>query len=1115
MAAVIGLRGMARGDDFQLSTNKAGSGNFDDLVYTTGTRRYFLQLRHTDNPDTTKLVHSFLVRLLHQCFESYCSIIQDLTDEELESSEFIIYTNKQLGPKLLQHNREQRVIDEIFKTCDEGEIFTFTPDENKDIDVYTLVYACMVKESKEFGDISDQEQEVKLKMISEFLKKLIMITGQKGQKELDDVIIEEIRKMDAVTVDPNEYQTELRHFKTPLESWWRNKKEKMTPGNLGKWLQEAKTEAFAAVVGSWLESCKQKIFGTEIKFSDSEVSRFQTELSDKHAVHLRSDALTLCSKLLLDSLDTSKCIFVTSESLQSNKKMLLHAWLGGHWEWLSVFCDLPVLPTDISDTYIKISEIIKSNHSTKRIIILTRNSVQQTSNFDPVEHKFHFEQLSKKSQEIALDKTIDFQGCEVTVRSVLQRHGNVQHVLGPKLVTGLITEGTAVNIGGRLQVSEEYYAPRVLERKLWVHTDFLKIANDIIVVSGTTEEDLVKTLSSCKTVESFTMEDINKIDFTQEMSGSIFVLSDTEVENSFQAICEKLEGKTLHWFEFNNGVLLWKKSRGSTDSLLDYIHADKTRADNLIIEEYMKRCGSSEVKEESIWNLKERTVLVVADPGMGKSSTTTQVAWNTKLADPTSWVLRINWNEHSQKLEKLKTEGFNVDKLVDFFSCVVFAESKYCKVSEILLKQALKNSGNVTVLTDGYDEISPTYAEKAAIILSTLMEIKVGRVWVTSRPVVREKLEKELSVIAFTMKPLSHPCQEEMLLNCWMSKSSAKKDDLVAYVKRLLSHANESVHDSNFTGFPLYIIMIATAFEQNVECGDFSVPEKVDLLYLFDRFVQRKLQIYQIEKKRDDITNSSVQDDHELLIEMFLCNFQRCALVVTLPSTMLNLLHDKKIEINMKPFVRRVQAGKDKTGVVIAVVEDRPHFVHRTFAEYFTAHWFSENFESNRSVLEQILFDRSYRVVKDVFDRILARDCPLHCAVLNWDSKSVESLLQEKYDVNSVDKGGRTAMHIIAAQGQGELFENITQSLLKRGNYFNEEDNVLKWTPLQYAIKSGSWFVAERLLERRVDIRPPDEEHIRQRLNDPHYIGPILFMAASEDYFLLLKFLYSVGVNMD
>jgi len=65
----------------------------------------------------------------------------------------------------------------------------------------------------------------------------------------------------------------------------------------------------------------------------------------------------------------------------------------------------------------------------------------------PIEHKFKFEQLSDVSQEIVLDKTIDFPGCEVIIRSVLQRHGNVERILGPELVTDLITEGTAVYRG--------------------------------------------------------------------------------------------------------------------------------------------------------------------------------------------------------------------------------------------------------------------------------------------------------------------------------------------------------------------------------------------------------------------------------------------------------------------------------------------------------------------------------------------------------------------------------------------------------------------------------------------------------------------------------------------
>jgi len=76
-----------------------------------------------------------------------------------------------------------------------------------------------------------------------------------------------------------------------------------------------------------------------------------------------------------------------------------------------------------------------------------------------------------------LDKQIDFQGCEVTMRSVLQRHGNVQHVLGPELVTELISEGTAVNIGGTLQMNEGYYAPRFFKRKIYLNLDALKDTN--------------------------------------------------------------------------------------------------------------------------------------------------------------------------------------------------------------------------------------------------------------------------------------------------------------------------------------------------------------------------------------------------------------------------------------------------------------------------------------------------------------------------------------------------------------------------------------------------------------------------------------------------------------
>jgi len=151
----------------------------------------------------------------------------------------------------------------------------------------------------------------------------------------------------------------------------------------------------------------------------------------------------------------------------------------------------------------------------------------------------------------------------------------------------------------------------------------------------------------------------------------------------------------------------------------------------MCIEKYMRR-GTCEVSEKAIWELGERAVLVVAEPGMGKSSTTTRVAWHTKSADPTSWVVRINWNDHTRKLQEINTETFNFNSLVEFLCSATFPESKYTDIEWILLKQALQNSGNVTVLMDGFDEISLIHTDKAAVILSELMKTKVRRFWVTS-----------------------------------------------------------------------------------------------------------------------------------------------------------------------------------------------------------------------------------------------------------------------------------------------------------------------------------------------------------------------------------------------
>jgi ankyrin repeat protein len=606
-------------------------------------------------------------------------------------------------------------------------------------------------------------------------------------------------------------------------------------------------------------------------------------------------------------------------------------------------------------------------------------------------------------------------------------------------------------------------------------------------------------------------------DYTLDMSSRIFLLSYQDAETTFMEICKIFEGKSLHWVEFNNGNLLWKMSRGGTDNLLNYVNAEKTPADKRIIRECIK-IGRREVNEESIWGLGERTVLVVAEPGMGKSSTTTHVARRTKERDPTSWVVRINWNDHTRKLQAITAATFNFESLVEFLCNTAFSDSKYTDINRILLKRALLSSGNVTVLMDGFDEISPDHADKAAVILSELMETKVGRVWVTSRPVMKERLENKLSVIAFSMKRLSHESQHRMLCKLLRNKAGGKEFDLEKLTHKLLRHLNRSVYDRHFTGCPLYVMMIAAVCEADMETffnwGDWFWP-KTGLVNLYEKFVEIKLDIYLEEKQKADKTNCSVLNDHEYLKEIYLENFEKCALGAILPPPMLENLHNNKIEEEIQPFLRMVQDGKDKRGVVMNVVEGKAHFVHRTFAEYFTARWFSKNFESNRSVLNDILFDPKYSVVRYMFDRILARGCPLHCAVLEGDKECFSTHFSEESVVNAVDKGGRNLMHLIAATRMTEVelgWYKMRDIVWQYAVSLDTTDILLQWTPLQYAIKSEDWSVVKRLLDNNVDSSGLDM--IRQRADDPEYIGRIVIQAAMEGHLLLLEGLRSIGVNI-
>jgi hypothetical protein len=84
----------------------------------------------------------------------------------------------------------------------------------------------------------------------------------------------------------------------------------------------------------------------------------------------------------------------------------------------------------------------------------------------------------------------------------------------------------------------------------------------------------------------------------------------------------------------------------------------------------------------------------------------------------------------------------------------------------------------------------------------------------------------------------------------------------------------------------------------------------------------------------------------------------------------------------------------------------------------------------------------------DMFDMMLAKDCPLHCAALQGKIIPVNTLLSEECDLSSVDKGGRNVMHSIAT-GNWLSWNLLNYKFNHKASLHNTE-SVLEWTPLQY-----------------------------------------------------------------
>jgi ankyrin repeat protein len=418
-------------------------------------------------------------------------------------------------------------------------------------------------------------------------------------------------------------------------------------------------------------------------------------------------------------------------------------------------------------------------------------------------------------------------------------------------------------------------------------------------------------------------------------------------------------------------------------------------------------------------------------------------------------VVRIDLNDHTDALKALKQEQIDKEKAIEFVSEKVLKLKPGLDLE--LFKQCCeqKQKVRIVIMLDGFDEISPIYKDTVIDLLQALRQTAAEQLWVTTRPHLREELEDKLQQLSYTLEPFSEENQVEFLtkfwsLKDWFTEPNDKEEEigkskLEIYAKTLIKKLSVSIKDKDrqFTGIPLQTRMLAEAFDKDVKIFYVSaesiseLPFKLDLLELYERFIERKYEIYQEEKLQVSVNNpaakeqrkrhlKSIREDHQLLALKVLCTEEQVA----------QIQNNRECVFSTEQLTR--------IGIVQVSDDGKPHFIHRTFAEYYVADFLVNRLTDGNNTSEQvqtfilkdIFLKEDYRVVRVFVDGLLSMCMPPDEVLKQYGNGISDLLTVSEMVLNQAAREGNANIigFLLNSLQEADHRDSLIQLLLAKDN---------------------------------------------------------------------------------
>jgi ankyrin repeat protein/energy-coupling factor transporter ATP-binding protein EcfA2 len=681
-----------------------------------------------------------------------------------------------------------------------------------------------------------------------------------------------------------------------------------------------------------------------------------------------------------------------------------------------------------------------------------------------------------------ISKIINFQGKDVTVGSLI---GKIilpeTQVLLDELKTSLSTERKPV-IGRACAHREGPYLPRTLQRNTFLRSDVLNQRTSklppVFGISGMTEQELKETVLPCEKISRF-----DGVSGIKNSGPKIVLLNDITAAQDFMELCNRARKfKTIHWLAKQPDGLEWRGSKGNMDVVQQYIDFSKSK------------------HIPSMTDMKGEKVIISGKRGEGKSTYLTHLQSEIKETSPDTWVIRLNLKEHPRLKQKCDMTESHVFEMLS--SAAGLETSPYASIGKALLTHSLQITGKVVVLID---DIDIRHIDKIHDLLRILNNLKTTNVVIAADPYISTAIENSLSTLACSLKPLTKGELRLLMMKLWTTDlphdddddendDDDKDDDTVSdkFSADLLHIIGEHSIIGN-SPTPFDITMASYIFQKEYMSSLFTkvinLPESLDNIELYDRYIQWEFETY----KNNNTDSAKVLDS-------YLAHVTR--------RSMSSLFSEDAVE-KILPLEESTMEITDKFLPLCPSLQ-----------EYVTAKWFTENYQNQRSFIEENYFEAELQTMWEMFERILAKESELHMSVLDGDTQRVRDLLASGLDVDFLHKGGRTALHVAALKGKYVDRRGVDQCvqmvslLMDHGADISIVDGILKWTALRYADRTASWTIVDRLLQDvAADIS--DMSYTQHKLHDPNFSQELLTEAAVKGFTYVTAFILDTGVDIN